>query len=343
MRVLTTLLAASLLGACASMAPIPAPHVAARAAKAPVALTQAVELTPPPVVTAAAAPAAPLTSKPLADTGLNPYTHLPVQTVPVPLPKDRPAFGTPEFNVIKDAPPAVTVDVSSIPDAVPQDEPLARYGNDSPYTVLGEVYNILPTARGFTQTGTASWYGAKFHGMKTSSGDMYDMYGMTAAHRNLPLPTYVRVTNTDNGRSIVVKVNDRGPFHSERVMDLSYAAALKLDIVRTGTANVSIEALDPAEFQPTLAHSGKPARNQTASVTGQYFVQVGAFSKLDNATAMQSELLALVYAPVSITGGDAPDAVHRVRVGPFLSMQDAVKMSQIIRDDNIGDPRIISP
>jgi len=329
MRRLTTLLLSTTLGACASMAPIPKVQTPAAAAMAtPAAAAPA----PAPAATGA--------------TALNPYTHLPAQTQPVPDPKDRPAFGSAAFNAIKDAPPAVTIDVSTIPDAVPQDEPLSKYGNDSPYTVLGEVYQILPTAKGFTETGTASWYGTKFHGMKTSSGDPYDMYGMTAAHRNLPLPTYVRVTNNDNGRSIVVKVNDRGPFHSERIMDLSYAAALKLDIVRTGTANVTITALDPAEFQPPLAHSGKPKATVAAGTSSgnhQYFVQVGAFSKLDNATAVQAQLLTLVYAPVAITGGDGPAAIHRVRVGPFLSFEDAAKMSQIIRDDDIGDPRIISP
>ena len=331
MRRLTTLLLSSLLGACASMAtpPVPAPvRQAPLVAPAPVASAAALAPVPPPV----------------ASTGLNPYTHLPIQTVPVPAPKDRPAFGSAAFNAIKDAPPAVTLDVSAIPDAVPQEEPLAKYGNDSPYTVLGEAYQILPTAKGFTQTGTASWYGTKFHGMRTSSGDLFDMYGMTAAHRNLPLPTYVRVTNNDNGRTVVVKVNDRGPFHSERVMDLSYAAAIKLDIVRTGTANVTIEALDPAEFQPALAHNGKPkTKADDTADERQYFVQVGAFSKLDNATAVQAQLLDLVYAPVAITGGDEPNAIHRVQIGPFLSIEDAHKMSQIIRDANMGDPRIISP
>jgi rare lipoprotein A len=276
---------------------------------------------------------------------VNPITRLPPQTEPVPAPKDRPAFGTPAFNVIKDAPPEVPVDVSQVPDAVPQDEPLAKTGNTSPYTVLGEAYTILPTAKGFTQTGTASWYGKKFHGGKTSSGDRFDMYGMSAAHRNLPLPTWVRVTNKGNGKSVIVKVNDRGPFHSDRIMDLSYAAAVKLDIIKTGTGTVTIEALDPAEFQPSLAANGKPAAAAEASAgdsSDAFFVQVGAFSKLDNAASLQGKLLDLVYAPISITDGDRPDAVHRVQIGPFYSREDAEKMSQIIRDNKLGEPRIVT-
>lgn len=265
------------------------------------------------------------------------------QSVPAkPAPGALPAFGSPEFNAMKDSLPEHPADVSQVPDATPQVEPPAKYGNNSPYNVLGEVYSIMPTAKGFTQTGQASWYGKKFHGQKTSSGERYDMYSMTAAHRNLPLPTYVRVTNKANGKSVIVKVNDRGPFHAKRVMDVSYAAAVKLDMIKTGTATVTIEALDPAEFQAQLGSSGKPADKTNTRITGndgQFFVQVGAFGGIENATALQARLLNLVYAPVVIT---QTDGVNRVQVGPFASREDAEKMSKVIRDGSLGEPRIVA-
>lgn len=275
---------------------------------------------------------------------VNPITRLPPQTKPVPRPQDRPAFGTHEFNVIKDAPPDAPVDVSQVPDAEPVEEPLSPYGNRNPYTVLGETYELVPTTKGFHQTGGASWYGKKFHGMKTSSGEKYDMYKMTAAHRNLPLPTYIRVTNKSNGKSVIVKVNDRGPFHSERILDLSYAAAVKLDMLKTGTTQVEIEALDPAEFQRKLGKSGKPsepASGADAAAGTNFYVQVGSFGELANATALQSKLLEIIYAPVVIARTDTPSVVHRVQVGPFFTMADADKVARIIRDGEMGTPIVI--
>ena len=140
------------------------------------------------------------------------------------------------------------VDVSAIPDAVPQQEPLSRTGN-KPYTVMGKRYYPLKSADGYRAAGEASWYGKKFHGRPTSSGEPYDIYKMTAAHTTLPLPTYVRVTNQANGRAVVVKVNDRGPFLHGRIIDLSYVAAKKLDMLGQGTANVVVEAINPSRTQ----------------------------------------------------------------------------------------------
>ena len=134
----------------------------------------------------------------------------------------------------QDAAPARKVDVSKIPNAVPRHEPKSRYGNPASYVVFGKRYHVMNSSQGFVERGIASCYGTKFHGRRTSSGETYDMYAMTAAHKNLPLPTYVQVTNLKNGKSVVVKVNDRGPFHENRIIDLSYVAAIKLDIVRNG-------------------------------------------------------------------------------------------------------------
>ena len=150
-----------------------------------------------------------------------------------------------------DGPPPRDIDVSNLPDAVPKVEPIRKAGNKSPYTVLGKTYQVLPSSLGYRERGIASWYGNKFHGRKTSNGEIYSMYEMTAAHKSLPIPSYVKVTNLDNGRTVVVRVNDRGPFHGSRIIDLSYAAAKKLDYSNKGTANVEVVAIDPRARQAT--------------------------------------------------------------------------------------------
>ena len=149
------------------------------------------------------------------------------------------------FTTGDDGAPTHTVDIAAIPDAVPRIEPRSRYGNPPTYIVNGKRYHVRDDSTAFRQQGTASWYGTKFHGRKTSSGEPYDMFSMTAAHKTLPLPTWLEVVNNDNQRRIIVKVNDRGPFVDDRIIDLSYAAAAKLGIIATGTADVTITAIDP--------------------------------------------------------------------------------------------------
>ncbi len=164
---------------------------------------------------------------------------------------------------VADRPPPVPVDVSNIPEPVPRREPRARYGNRETYTVLGRTYRVMDSAEGYVERGIASWYGYKFHGRHTSSRERYDMCAFTAAHKTLPLPTYVRVTNLDNGRSVVVRVNDRGPFHAGRIIDLSYAAATRLDMKRAGTARVEVRALmgpDDRLYAEAPAAPSGPAR-----------------------------------------------------------------------------------
>lgn len=283
---------------------------------------------------------------------VNPITRLPPQTRPVPPPGEMPAFGSDEFNRIKDAYPESPPDVSQVPDAEPVAEPPAKYGNKSPYTVLGETYVLLPTAKGYRQTGKASWYGKKFHGLRTSSGERYDMYKMSAAHRTLPLPSYVRVTNLANNRSVIVKVNDRGPFHSERIMDLSYAAAARLDMLKAGTAHVRLEAIDPDEYRaanggragqpaPKAAPGGTVPGDDVPAGPARFYVQVGAFREAANAAVLQNRLMDLVYAPVGIANSGSP-VVNRVQVGPFFSREDAEKVSQIIRDNDLGTPIVVN-
>lgn len=189
-----------------------------------------------------------------------------------------------------------------VPDAVPQAEPLSRIGN-SPYTVFGTRYYPMSLAhsRGYTATGVASWYGSFFHGRQTSNGEVYDLWGMTAAHKTLPLPTYVRVTNLKNGRQVVVKVNDRGPFHEDRLIDLSYAAAQKLDMHNTGTANVRIEALHVTE-----------GANHTAPLRHGYYIQVASFRQPALAQSLAHKMRAYGKAEVH-----RQDRWHKVLLGPF--------------------------
>jgi len=153
------------------------------------------------------------------------------------------------YKVTKDYGPDALVDVSHVQDAVPKVEPRSRGGNRSRYEVLGKQYSVMPSAAGYNETGGASWYGKKFHGYLTANGEKYDMYQMTAAHKSLPIPTYVKVTNLANNRQVIVRVNDRGPFHKGRIIDLSYAAASKLDMLKQGTSQVRVEAINPATWK----------------------------------------------------------------------------------------------
>lgn len=259
---------------------------------------------------------------------------------------------------IKDSAPDETLDWSKIPDAVPRWEPRARYGNHSPYTVLGQTYRVLPSSQGYREKGIGSWYGKKFSGRATSSQEPYDPYAMTAAHKHLPLPSYVRVTNLDNGKSIVVRVNDRGPFHDGRIIDLSFAAAHKLGYANKGTANVIVEAIDPREpgREPPPPSISKPApaakpapaiASAPASVANgnasQLYLQVGAYSSMDAAIRVQQQIMRNAAVPVGIhsQGENGQANIHRVRVGPFGTEPDAQQVAQTIRDAGLGTPLLI--
>ncbi len=212
-------------------------------------------------------------------------------------------------------------------------EPPSAAGNRSPYRVLGQTYHVLPSAAGFEQTGIASWYGRKFHGRQTSNGERYDMYAISAAHKTLPLPTWVRVTNLDNGRTLDVRVNDRGPFHEDRILDLSYAAARKLGFERQGTARVHIVALTPStapEFTPT----------PEAPRNGAFFLQAGAFEDIDSALRMRSELEQVLDADAPV--GIVQDAdLHRVRVGPFDRAAAAERYQFLLMAADFGVPLMV--
>lgn len=172
----------------------------------------------------------------------------------------------PVEEVEKDGPPSQDIDVTHIPNAVPKVEPLSRYGNPASYLALGSRYYVMPSSKGYKAEGKASWYGKKFHGLRTSSGERYDMFGMTAAHPSLPLPTYAKVENLDNGREVIVKINDRGPFVKDRLIDLSYAAAKKLGFHAAGTGKVRVTAIDPALWHKQKKTEGAKKVNKVTKI-----------------------------------------------------------------------------
>ncbi|WP_281411971.1 septal ring lytic transglycosylase RlpA family protein [Motiliproteus sediminis] len=221
------------------------------------------------------------------------------------------------YAIDQDHGPAGTVDLSHVPDAVPRLEPLSRGGNRSPYQVLGRHYEVLASSDGFSERGVASWYGNKFHGHKTSNGEVYDMYAMSAAHKHLPLPTYVQVTNLENGRQVVVRVNDRGPFHDGRVIDLSYAAAFRLGMLERGTARVELRAINPRQWLTDQAAAGRAAAEPSAGLPVT-MLQVGAFSSRAAAESVQRRAQSLLPGtPVRVSTSDEPRPLYRVRVGPL--------------------------
>lgn len=201
--------------------------------------------------------------------------------------------------------------LDAIPDAVPRPEPLHRYANRA-YSALGNTYVPQTTIEAFQQEGWASWYGKRFHGRKTASGEVYDMYGMTAAHPTLPIPSYARVTSLDNGKSVVVRVNDRGPFAKGRVIDLSYAAAHKLEYLGAGSTRVRIESIDLSQYDV----GGIP-------LSSGLYLQLGAFSKEEKAHKLREKVQATIEAPIPPVHVVLTDKLHRVTLGPYQNEADA--------------------
>lgn len=284
-----------------------------------------------------------------------------------------------------DGAPWWTVDVSGIPDAVP----MPHYGNykAAPYTVMGSRYFPIQDGRNYHAVGTASWYGTKFHGRDTANGETFDLYGMTAAHKTLPLPSYVKVTNLENGRVVTLRVNDRGPFYSDRIIDLSFAAAKKLGFAEKGVARVKVEGIDPHQWwaergqqapkpgaQYVVAQN-KPLRlpalpatveqestaapansvvteyaaqqvdakkNASLSAAGLY-LQIGAFANPNAAQLLKDKLSLLTNAPVFINSVVHNEQVlHRVRMGPVPSQNEAEDLRHRIRLANLGQPALVA-
>jgi rare lipoprotein A len=235
-----------------------------------------------------------------------------------------------------DGPPP---DVSNLPEPVPKVEPRSLYGNKSPYTVLGQTYSVLSTARGYDERGIASYYGSKFHGYKTSNLEDYDMYKFTAASKVLPLPSYARVTNLQNGKSVIVRVNDRGPFHEDRVIDLSYAAAVKIGVWPKGTGLVEVQGIDPSA-PPLQEAPPPPVVTPTAPPPGIY-LQVGAFADPANAQRVAAQLRVANFAPVQVVDATIGGRlVHRVRVGPLADVDTADRVTAQIDQMGLPHPQV---
>jgi rare lipoprotein A len=250
----------------------------------------------------------------LAGCGSAPPRRDPSPRAPVPAPASVPAPSVPE----RSAPPPPPADLLAIPDPVPRAEPRSKRGNPVYYEVFGKRYYLLATAEGYRERGVASWYGPDFHARPTSSGEPYDMYAMTAAHKTLPIPAYARVTNLSNGRSVVVRINDRGPFVANRIIDLSYTAAHKLDMTRAGTAFVEVQVLTPGSPTDAARALVPPA---PAALSGPVlYLQVGAFGAADNATKLADRLRTSGIGQVSVSGPAGTPALYRVRVGPFTDV-----------------------
>lgn len=218
---------------------------------------------------------------------------------------DRYKNKTNRYTIKQDGAPSIQKNIS-FKEPVPSSEPMSRYGNPTEYHVDGRTYEVMKSSTGYKTQGVASWYGKKFHKQRTSSGEPYDMYVMSAAHKTLPLPTYIKVKNLDNGKTAIVKVNDRGPFHSDRIIDLSYAAALKLGVFPKGTAHVEIETM--------MGPAGE----------AHYYLQAGAFSSEQLANQLKQKLAKVTTSPVFI---EHYQKHYVVRVGPFADkhMADSLK------------------
>jgi rare lipoprotein A len=213
--------------------------------------------------------------------------------------------------------PAPPANVGALPDAVPHFEPRSKHGNPPFYDVFGKRYFVLADAAGYRERGVASWYGPGFHAVRTSTGEPYDMYAMTAAHKTLPLPCYVRVTNVSNGKSVVLRVNDRGPFVGNRIIDLSYAAAAKLDMLRNGTAFVEVQSVGPGGA--AAAPDGAKAAIDPAGQ--RLYVQAGAYASRDSADHLAARLREQHIDPVSVSEiAVAGRVLYRVRVGPVSNV-----------------------
>ena len=262
-----------------------------------------------------------------------------------------------------DGPAAPPIDVSKIPEPVPKAEPRSRYGNKETYSVLGRTYRVLPDSRGYVERGIASWYGNKFHGYMTSSFEPYDMYAFSAAHKTLPLPSYARVTNLDNGKSVVVRINDRGPFHEDRIIDLSYAAAVKIGVWPKGTGRVEVRALDPArpdELPPSRIAKAPPPADRDAPAAAapaaavasshqpsalspqpRIYLQLAAFGERANAEraleqARRAGLDQAGIESVAVAGR----TVHRLRIGPLADTETADALTARIERLGFGVPRL---
>ena len=279
--------------------------------------------------------------------------------------KSDPPANTPASIPTGSAVPQPPPDMLSIPQAVPRVEPRSKRGNPPFYEVFGKRYHVLASSEGHVERGTASWYGPGFHNASTSMGEPYDMYAMTAAHKTLPLPAYAEVTNLRNGRKVVVRINDRGPFVGDRIIDLSYTAAAQLDMLLQGTAPVEVRVITPRGDIPDLLAKGDAPRSEARPPTARsearplmpanggqisnvptgaapIYIQAGVFADHENARRRVEVLLAAGLELASLDEVGNPRALHRVRVGPFASVEEFDLTMQRLRALGINDARLLT-
>ena len=263
----------------------------------------------------------------------------------------------------KDWGPDGEIDMSHVPDATPRYEARTIAGNKNPYTVLGKTYELIADERAYKERGKASWYGYKFNGEQTSNGDLYDMFSMTAAHKTLPIPSYVRVTNLANGKTVIVRVNDRGPFHDDRIIDLSYAAAQRLGITQVGTGDVEVEVVVPEDDpRPPLLAKKKPlpannsgivskqaagaatevvSTTKSATPLSGAYLQIAAFGVEASAKQFATSVGAKLAYPVGISTVNAPQKLYRVRVGPFDSAEKMQQAREQLQKINVLQTHVV--
>lgn len=286
-------------------------------------------------------------------------------------PKDTKPWGPPGSDMPVtpahkgDYGPDHPVDVSNVKDAVPTEVTPSKTGNPASYTVLGQTYTLLPACKGYHDRGIASWYGLQFHDKRTSDGETYDMYAMTAANKVVPIPCYARVTNLKNGKSVIVKINDRGPFVSNRIIDLSYAAASKLDMLGSGTALVDLQAVGPGDLPPPAATAvptpdvaalpsvaaitpaPPPSTTPPAPAAGgapQIFLQVGAYAAQANADSAVKRLSAAGVAHAfALPVTEAGRTLYKVRIGPLPDVDAVDKLSTQVAGLGFQNAQIVIP
>ena len=255
--------------------------------------------------------------------------------------------GTGKYYQDDGPPERVPEGLADLPDAVPTDEGFHRFAN-RPYTVFGQTYVPVVDKEPRKERGLASWYGRKFHGQRTSSGETYDMFAMTAAHKTFPIPSYARVTNVKNGKSVVVRINDRGPFHANRIIDLSYAAASRLGIVELGSALVEVERVlpgvvaEPARPVPPVATATVIETPIVAQGEAGLWLQLGAFSSAESAESFRQKVvrdMPWLLEPAQVT---ARDGLHRVRLGPYRNRDEATAIADKVRD-SLGYAPLMTP
>ncbi|CAD6363867.1 hypothetical protein SHEWT2_00188 [Shewanella hafniensis] len=235
------------------------------------------------------------------------------------------------YSLKNDKMPLNPPNVDHVPNATPKYEPYSRRGN-KPYTVYGESYNVMNTGQGFTETGRASWYGEKFHGYETSNGEPYDMYSMSGAHKTLPLPSYAKITNLENNKQVIIRINDRGPFHSDRILDVSYAAAYKLGMLATGTARIKLEVI----YIGSIA--GTSSAIASINDTGNHYIQLVASKDRAKLNKIAKELERKYQVKTRV---QPVNNMFRLQLGPIGQAELADKMLNKVKQDEYPESYIV--